>query len=147
MLKGREGRPQGLEDQGVKNRKRPTDEGAVRGQKQWGLWHCGAGRKIRPVRKPEKGESKGWEVLCVQGCLVLEGVGWLEKILSDEDDTWGWLCCKGGGTGLLGMGQDSMGTVWVLDKGAWYQRASEGCTIVSSEALVPSACHRRPGAS
>lgn len=99
MLKGEEGRPQGLEDQGVKNRKRPAGEGAVRGQKQWGLWHCGAGRKIRPVRKPQNGESKGWEVLCVQGCSVL-GVlaGWrrpfqMKMTLGDgsvvEEGEWG----------------------------------------------------------
>lgn len=37
--------------------------------------------------------------------------------------------------GLLEMGQDSMETVWVLDKGALCQRASQGCTRVSSEAL------------
>lgn len=79
--------------------------------------------------------------------LSVGGVGWLEKTLSDEDDTWGWLCCRGGGMGLLEMGQDSMETVWVLDKEAWCQRASQGCTRVSSEALVPLACHRRPGTS
>lgn len=50
--------------------------------------------------------------------LSVGGVGWLEKTLSDEDDTWGWLCCRGGGMGLLEMGQDSMETgCWTREPG------------------------------
>lgn len=41
-------------------------EETVGGQEQWDLWHCGAGKKIRPMRKPEKGESKGQYILCVR---------------------------------------------------------------------------------
>jgi hypothetical protein len=93
----------------VENRRRHSGEGTVGGQEQWDLWHHGIGRKIRPVRKPEEGESGGRDVLCVQGCSE-SGVGWLEKTLSDKDDTWGWLCCWGvKGTGqhgdCLGAGQ------------------------------------------
>lgn len=40
-----------------------------------------------------------------------------------------------------------MVTVWVLDREACCQRASQGCTVMGCEALVPLACHRRPGAS
>lgn len=92
MLKGREGRPPG--SGGVGNRKRHTGEGTVDGQTQWDLWHLGAGRKIRPVRKPE-GRSKGQDVLCAQGCSGC-GAGRVGK-LSGADGTWGWLCCWGEG--------------------------------------------------
>lgn len=36
---------------------------------------------------------------------------------------------------------------WVLDEGAYRQRTSWESTMVDGEALVPLACHRRPGAS
>lgn len=150
MLKGREGGPQGLEDQGVEDRRRPTGEGTVGGQEQWDLWHCGAGRKIRPVRKPEKGESKGQDILCAQGCSGRDGgwgvrrwggeVGWLERTLADEDGIWGWLCCLGEGSGEYG---DCLGA------GRWSPllEGFSGKHSGGSEALVPFACLKKPGAS
>lgn len=74
------------------------DEAHRRGDCEWaepvGSWWL-AGRKIRPARKPGKGECKGV-------CKDAQD-GWLEKILSGEENTWK-SCGNGSVAGGWGVG-------------------------------------------